>query len=68
MENGVTSSNQKKFKKTFFIKNDINKLILLLRKGVYPYGYMDEWKEFTETPLSKEFYNNLYMGDIIDAD
>ena len=29
---------------------------------------MDEWKEFTETPLSKEFYNNLYMGDIIDAD
>ena len=29
---------------------------------------MDEWKEFTETPLSKEFYNNLYMGDITDAD
>ena len=25
------------------IINDINKLILLLRKGLYPYEYMDEW-------------------------
>ena len=41
---------------------------MLLRKGVYTYGYMDEWEEFTETPLSEEFYNNLNMEDITDAD
>ena len=33
---------KKKFKNTFkFSNNDINKIILLLRKGVYPYEYMD---------------------------
>ena len=33
---------KKIFKNTFtFSNNDINKLILLLRKGVYPYEYMD---------------------------
>ena len=33
---------KKIFKNTFtFSNNDINKLILLLRKGIYPYEYMD---------------------------
>ena len=41
---------------------------MLLRKGVYPYGYLDEWEEFTETPLPKEFYNSLNMEDVTDAD
>ena len=41
---------------------------MLLRKGVYPCGYMDEWEEFTEAPLSEEFHNNLNMEDITDAD
>ena len=27
-------------------ENDINKFKLLLRKGVYPYQYMDSWKRF----------------------
>ena len=32
----------KKFKNTYsFCNNDLNKFILLLRKGVYPYEYMD---------------------------
>ena len=34
---------KKIFKNTFtFSSNDTNKFILLLRKGVYPYDYMDE--------------------------
>ena len=27
-----------------FSNNDINKFTLLLRKGIYPYEYMDDWK------------------------
>ena len=34
---------KKHFKNTFkFFYNDISKFILLLRKGVYPYEYMDD--------------------------
>ena len=42
-------------KNTFkFSNNDINKFILLLRKGVYPYEYMDDWEEFNETALPEK--------------
>ena len=61
----------KRFKNTFkFSNNDINKFILLLRKGVYPYEHMDNWEKFNETTLPEkdEFYSNLNMEDIIDAD
>ena len=53
-----------------FSSNYINKFILLLRKGVYPYEYMDDWEKFNETTLPKkeEFYSNLNMEDITDAD
>ena len=42
---------------------------MLLRKGVYPYEYMDEWEKFNETSLPKkeELYCNLIMKDITDA-
>ena len=42
----------------------------MLRKGVYPYEYMDNWERFNETSLpSKEsFYSNLNMEDIDDID
>ena len=49
----------------------MNEFILLLRKGVYPYEYMDKWKKFNETASpekKKEFYSNLNMEDIKDAD
>ena len=44
--------------------------MLLLRKGVYPYEYIDNWKRFNETSLpSKEsFYSNLNMENIEDID
>ena len=70
----------KRFAGTFeFCNNDttgssssgrINKFMLLLRKGVYPYEYMDNWERFNETSLpSKEsFYSNLNMEDIDDID
>ena len=37
------------------------KFVLLLRKGVYPYGYMDDWEKFNETTLPEKgkFYSNL---------
>ena len=48
----------------------INKFVLLLRKGVYPYEYMDTWERFNEKllPSKKDFYSNLNMEDISDID
>ena len=53
-----------------FPSNDINKFILLLRKGIYPYEYMDKWERFNKTSLPEkdEFYSNLNMENITDAD
>ena len=62
---------KKRFKNTFkFSNNDINKFIVLLRKGIYLYEYMDEGENFNETllPEKEEFYSNLNMEDIADAD
>ena len=61
----------KRFENTYeFCDRHINKFILLLRKGVYPYEYMDSWKRFDEEFLfSKEaFYSSLNMEDIKDVD
>ena len=61
----------KKFKNTYsFCNNDLNKLILLLRKGVYPYEYMDSWERFNETslPSKEDFYSHLNMEDIDEID
>ena len=51
-------------------KFNINKFILLLRKGVYPYEYMDTWEKFNEIslPRKEDFYSNLNMEDISDID
>ena len=49
-----------------FCNNDINKIIMLLRKGVYPYEHMDGWDKFNEKIIqSKElFYSNLTLENI----
>ena len=46
------------------------KFILLLRKSVYPYEYMDNWERFNETslPNKESFYSNLNMENIEDID
>ena len=47
----------------------LNKSCLLLGKGVYSYEYMYRKQRFNETALEKkEFYSNLNMEDINDAD
>ena len=53
-----------------FCNKNLNKFILLLRKGVYPYKYIENWERFDETSLpSKEsFYSNLNMENIDDID
>ena len=53
-----------------FCGYDMNKFIILLRKGVYPYKYMDEWNKFDEKelPVKESFYSNLTMEDISDTD
>ena len=59
----------KRFANTYeFCNGNLNKFILLLRKGVYPYEYMDNWERLDETSLpSKEsFYSNLNMEKIED--
>ena len=58
------------FYNTFkFSDSDINKFILLLRKAVYLYEYMDNWEKFNEItlPEKEEFCSNLNMEDITGA-
>ena len=42
----------------------------MLKKGVYPYEYMDNWERFNETslPSRESFYSNLNIEDIDDID
>ena len=64
----------KNFKNRF--KNKLNfwiisiNFILLLRKGVYPYEYMDDWEKINKTSLPgrEEFYCNLNVEKIRDWD
>ena len=52
-----------------FSNHDSDKFILLLRKCVYPYEYMDDWEKFIEalSPEKEDFYGHLNEEDIIDA-
>ena len=59
------------FSNTYRLPNNNNdKLLLLLRKGIYPYEYLDDWNKFNETqpPSIKDHYSNLNMKNISDKD
>ena len=60
-----------KFHNTYQLcNNDFNKFDLLLRKGVYPYEYMDKWKRFKEDKLpdKESFYSELNKKHITESD
>ena len=53
-----------------FCDNDLDKFIMLLRKGVYPYEYIDEWDKYNEKvlPGKESFYSNLTLENISEID
>ena len=60
-----------KFPCTYELANgDNDKFMLLLRKGIYPYEYMDSWEKFDEDkPTSREdHYSNLNLENIMEED
>ena len=60
-----------RFKNTYqFCKNDNNNFLMLLRKGIYPYEYMDSWNKFNQDKLPpiNNFYSELTMENIIYSD
>ena len=61
----------KKFPNTYgFCNRNINKFILLLRKGVYRCEYMNSWERFNEAalPNKKSFYSELNLENITYKD
>ena len=44
-----------------FCNDDLNKFLLLLRKGIYPYEYMDSCERFDQNtiPPKEAFYSEL---------
>ena len=60
-----------KFANTYkFCDNDLNKFLILLRKGVYPYEYMDAWDKFNEKvlPGKESIHSNLTSENITKTD
>ena len=53
-----------------FCNGNLNKFNLLLKKGIYPYEYMESQKRFNDTslPPKKNFYSELNLEDISDKD
>ena len=59
---------KKRFANTYnFPNHDISKFFLLLRKGVYPYEYIDDREKFMNHH-EEDFYCDLNKEDITDAD
>ena len=53
-----------------FCNGNLNKFVLLLRKGVYPYECMDSWEKFDETtlPPKKDFFREINLEGTSDED
>ena len=53
-----------------FCDNDLDKFIMLLRKGVYLFEYFDEWDKFNEKvlPGKESYYSNLTLENISETD
>ena len=53
-----------------FENYNCNQPELLIRKGIYPYEYMDSLDKFEETslPPAKHFYSNLNLSGVSDGD
>ena len=59
----------KKFPRMYkFCNGNLDKFVSLLRKGAYPYEYMDRWERFNETllPPKNSFYSELNLEDVSD--
>ena len=67
LDEGVLKKN---FKHTNSFWGCDEKFRLMIRKGVYPYEYMNGWERFEETSLSPKdaFYSKLNMKGISDQD
>ena len=60
-----------KFPDNYQLSNEnIDEFILLLKKGVYPYEYMDDWNKLNETeiPSIENHYSNLTLKHISKED
>ena len=66
----VSANNPESFKITSRYQPDNNKRKLLMRKGVYPYEYMDSWDKFDlrGLPTKEKFYSKLNDAHISDED
>ena len=53
-----------------FCEGDLNKFVILLRKGVFPYEYIDSWERFDENtiPPKEAFYIKSNLENITDKD
>ncbi|KAK3737704.1 hypothetical protein RRG08_023102 [Elysia crispata] len=66
----VAANRPEAFHITAQYEPDQYKRALLMRKGVYPYEYMDSWERFEETqlPPKEVFYSKLSGANISDSD
>ena len=53
-----------------FCNGDLNKFFLLLRKGIYPYEYIDSRERFNDNtiPLKEPFYSKFNLKNITNKD
>ena len=53
-----------KFLRTYkFCNGNLNEFILLLRKDVYPYEYMDSWERFNESLPHRYHLKKLFIAN-----